>query len=656
MPDLAAPTSARLERWLWWAALGALTLLGLVLGYRQISSPDLGFHMTSARWILEHGAFPRTEIFTYTVPDRPYIDQQWLFQLLMHGLHRLMGPVGITLFTTLSTLAFSALLLGRTWRRNRQMRSAGLLLILLFFLGNLWEPRPHLLSWVFGAALLWILEEYARGNRRWLKCLPLIMVLWVNSHSLFVLGLVILGTYLFSEGMIGLWKQQRLSMNKQLLGWSAAALAACLINPYHVEAIGSPLKQFFLIQGSAGYKSTTTGTAEFLSPFRFQEYFVDGHFVLFQPRLWWQLFTVLAVAGMLGAGKKARLAEWILFLGFLYLFHQANKNFGYFAMACFPAVASGLNHWRTRLGARWFGAGEKPEKRISPRLRLYSGYEGIIGVCLLLTVAAGSGYLYDLGWQGVRPGRGLDKEALPVEACQFINRHGIRGRILNCWDDGGYIGWATGQKVFIAGLGKVMGLDFYDSYIHAREPQGFPEALAKWKPTVALVRFEVTPYWLYYLHHQRPDWRMVYADDATALFLHETVSPQIPALPPPQPGRDYPQYDARTIQRILGKAVQAKPRNFLQWLEGKRAFPNRAIARSAFYMHIGELDACIATALAGLDETSFFVPDLMLTLGHAFNARRQYVQADQCHDAFLRVDRNPVIAQEIQHMRQRRRR
>ena len=47
-PETRAPLALRL-------ALVALGVLGLCLGYRQVTSPDLGFHLATARWILENG-------------------------------------------------------------------------------------------------------------------------------------------------------------------------------------------------------------------------------------------------------------------------------------------------------------------------------------------------------------------------------------------------------------------------------------------------------------------------------------------------------------------------------------------------------------------------------------------------------------------------
>lgn len=636
--------------------LVALFGMGIFFGCREIISPDLGFHLSSAQWILEHGAIPSQDIFTYTISQRTYIDLQWTYQLVVYGFNLLFGPSGIVGLTTVLTMLFSATLLWRVYRRQEFIPLAAVGLLVLFFLGNLWEIRPHLFSWVYGSLLLLALEEYDRGNRRWLWLLPVVMLLWVNAHSLYVLGLVSIATYVFSDLVNGWRVHRKLRGDKRLVLWSLIAVLVCLINPYHIKGLMFPVSQFFLIQGQTGYKSTLTGTVEFLSPFRLAEYWIDGRFVLLQPLLWWQLTAVLAVLGMMAQWKQRRLCEWLMFLGFLYIFHSASKNYGYFVMACFPMVTSGLHHVSMKIS-------QALVKGLSPRIQwltlsrvrlLTCGKVAVL--CVLLSLAAGSNWLYDVSWLGTSFGTGFNRDALPVGACQFIQEHGIQGRIINCWDDGGYIGWVTQQKVFINSEGNTMGLAFYDEYVRAREPEGFAQALAKWKPSVAVVRYDITPYWLFHLHNIAKNWRMVYADDFVAVFLDDTVALEVSALPEPVAGQDYPQYEKPQIEQIVRQAAAAPKPGLIPWLQGSAAYPLEEIRRSSYYLHTNRTKACIATAVQGLERTLFLVPELMLNLGHAFNAQRQYILADLCYDAFMRADDNPVMAQEISMQRQARRR
>lgn len=616
-----------------WISLSAVFLCGVFLGIREIVSPDIGFHLSTARWILENRAFPQTDFLSWTVTDHPYINLQWMFQLLMYGFEKADGATGIAVATTVLTLLTGGLLLWRTRRRLGFLPLSAAGMLLLFFLSSLWGPRPHLLSWIYGSLILLVLEEYGRGSKKGLPALPLIMILWVNSHSLFILGPVMIATTCLSE----LITKQRKAY-KPLFFWAVVAGLACLLNPYHIKGLLFPLTQFMDIQATSAYKSTLTGIGEFTSPFSVSQYFIEGRFVLFQARLFWQAFTLLSVAGIAAFRKNMLLAEWILFAGFLYIFSSANKNFGYFAMVVFPVAAGGL----AKIG-----------RALSRKFKTAVA-TGCTTVAALISILVLTGQWYSTTWDDNRFSAGFSNSVLPVEACDFINRHRISGRILNSWDDGGYIAWTTRQKVFIYSHGEVMGDAFYREYVKAKQPNGFEAALKAYQPELVIVSFKTAPYWLYRLDRD-PDWRLVHADAVSALYLHKSFSPEIPALPGPMPGVDFPLFDNRTVEQIITQAVTANPIGFSDWLKGSAAWPQEEIKKSSFHLQTAELDACIGIALAGLQKTDFLVPDLLLNLGHAFNARRLYEWSDACFNAFLRADNDPVIAREIQAVRTERR-
>lgn len=621
--DSSAPTSLALR-----SGLIALGVLGLCLGYRQVTSPDLGFHLATARWILENGWVPSTDEFSYTVRDHAYVDLQWLYQLTVHALLKLGGTAAIVLVTTALTLTFGALQLLRTARRDRAGGVGALTLVLLFFLGTYWEPRPHLFSWVYGALLLLVVEEHQRGRARVLPFIPAIMVLWVNTHSLFVLGGVILGAQIAGH----LWERvirAGVALDKALVGWSLAGLAACLINPYHVEGLFFPLVQFADIQGSSVYKDPSIGISEFRTPFSWDGYSVQGHFVLFQPLLFWQLFAVLAVLGAFVGRKQVRAAEWILLAGFLYVFNSANKNFGYFALVAIPPAARGVS----QVLAFGKGGGARASW-------------GVFGASALAAVLAVSGRWYDLSWSGHRQGTGFNGEFLPVEAADFIVEHGLEGRILNTWNDGGYLAWRTGQPVTIYSHGEVMGQDFYRAYVAAKGPERFADALAGWKPAIAVVPFQSADYWLFQLSQQW-DWRLVFRNTRTALFVHDSLASDLRSVEPLQAGVDTrPFEDGEIEQRVRAVAARPAP-GFGAWLQGSAAYPQAALAQAAFELQTGGNRAAAALALDALEDTPHGVPDLLLILGHALNNLRKHSAADVAWNACLALDDDLNLARSI---------
>jgi hypothetical protein len=275
-------------------------------------------------------------------------------------------------------------------------------------------------------------------------------------------------------------------------------------------------------------------------------------------------------------------------------------------------------------------------------------------VALLLVPAVASGWWHEISWSGNRQGTGFDRARLPVDACAFLEDHDIEGRLLNSWNWGGYIAWATGQKVFVYSHGEVMTQDFFREYTAIRQPEGFAQGLAKWQPTVAVVPFTDSPYWLVHLQREK-SWRRVYSDHQAAIYLRDSVAPQVVAESAPVQGVDYPTIDGATAQELLTRGIEAEPPGVLDWLRGRAAYPIREQNLSTFYLQIGELEASFATALEGLRQADFAVPDLLLNLGHAFNLRGLHGPADRCFDRFLELDDDPEMARSIEQTRNARR-
>ena len=102
--------------------------------------------------------------------------------------------------------------------------------------------RPELVSDLLTALSLWILERRRQGQASPLWLLPLLHVIWVNTH-LFVFGWAVLGVYTLDEGI------RRRSLRTPLVAVSAASFAALFLNPYHYRAV---LEPFLLVQRVGG--------------------------------------------------------------------------------------------------------------------------------------------------------------------------------------------------------------------------------------------------------------------------------------------------------------------------------------------------------------------------------------------------------------------
>jgi hypothetical protein len=133
----------------------------------------------------------------------------------------------------------------------------------LVVMSNRFDPRPELMSLMGMAFYLTILMRADRTPAlAWL--LPLVQVVWVNTHALFVLGPITVGAYLtgHASGWIGRARSEAQSAHTDhrwrlhVGGATVAVGLACLINPYGLRGALFPLELFPKITAWGGlYKS-----------------------------------------------------------------------------------------------------------------------------------------------------------------------------------------------------------------------------------------------------------------------------------------------------------------------------------------------------------------------------------------------------------------
>jgi hypothetical protein len=610
--------------WSWAAFIGVL-LLGACLGYREIFSPDIGFYLSTGRWIVEHGSIPDADMLTWTRAGTPWVNPQWLFWTFAWALYQAGGTLLITVTNIALTLASFGLIAVRCVRRDGRLSAVAPLLLMMFALGQLWEFRNHVASWLFLNLILLSLEEYRRGQRNALWFLPIIMVLWVNCHALFVLGLVAIGVYVLDELRKG--KQA----DRPLLAWALAAGLACLVNPYGWNTILFPLTHFAKLQSSSLFKSDLVGTREFLSPFHLEAYSGTGQFVLLQPVLFMHLYILAAIIGAVAWVWRAPKSSWfvdgLLYLMFGYIFWKAQKNFGYFVIASFPVLIAG---WET-----FFAPTRHRFDRLLPAGTM-------IASAFFLWIWA-TGYLYAQERNGLRIGHKFSETHLPVRAADFLHRHVPEARLLNNWDAGGYIGFATRRPVFIDGRSEVVGEQFYAEYIDLKQHKKMGSLLEKWKPQVVVVPYNDIPEWMYYLNRHR-NWRMVYADDRDVIFLHATIAPDMAALAPPVPGRDDHVFAPSDADAILHAAIQRKRTPFIEVFTRRHHYPLDAVRLTALHYLRGHPYAAIHVGLTGLQRATVPCPDILNNLMQSYIAVGDTARARRCYDAIPEPWRDPRLA------------
>src|SRR3982074_1907344 len=120
-----------------WGGVGIYALF-LLAGNRLLIDPDTMWQITVGQWILDHGAVPQTDGYSFTMRGQPWISTQWLAQVLYAKAYAIAGWSGpVVLAATAIAAAFA--LLAKFLNRHLSDSTT-----LVFVAGALALTGPHL--------------------------------------------------------------------------------------------------------------------------------------------------------------------------------------------------------------------------------------------------------------------------------------------------------------------------------------------------------------------------------------------------------------------------------------------------------------------------------------------------------------------------------
>jgi tetratricopeptide (TPR) repeat protein len=339
---------------------GLLILLvaatAFLLGCQDLFDTDVWWHLRAGQWIWAHGKVPDLDPFTFASADRPWIDLHWLFQLMLAAAYALGGVRGMILLA--AGLCAGTLLIGLS-ARDRHWSVWMIILCwlpALLVMSSRFDPRPELVSLMGMAVYLAVLERTDRTPAlAWV--LPVVQLVWVNAHALFVLGPIFLGAYLVDH-VVSLRAGRRWWLH--IVGATAAVGLACLINPYGLRGTLFPLELFPKITSWGGlYKSQIaefSDLREFVAKEGPERAAADFYFcaeglllailplAFIAPALWQEirlrtkgrLWRIAALAVVTSAAE----ATWVFWLGAHLFGSETETDLSILALVCGCAAAA----------------------------------------------------------------------------------------------------------------------------------------------------------------------------------------------------------------------------------------------------------------------------------------------------------------------------
>src|SRR3954453_5527024 len=491
-------------------AAAAFFVLAAIAAVAPIRSYDYFWHLTTGRWIVEHHAIPQFDPLAVASAHVPWINGEWLYEIVLYALHAVAGDAGISIINAILIAAIFAIGILVT----SQDAGVALLAAGVAFAGasDRLGVRP-----AAAAALLIVIAIALLGSR--LRLVPLtiayavLTIVWINVHPSALLAPVLALVCVLQTRSAGEPSARR------ALVVAATSAIALLVNPYGWNAILAPLRL----------------TSEIHSGAFVNVEWLPSTFAFF-PLLYITIGAVVLL--FLGAReKRANAWRFAIFVLLSALAIRYVRNQGLY-FAALPLLVPPVGNFSRRVS-------------------------NAIAACALIPLAWA--FQHDVHRAGV------DDERFPMRAVAALRSYNLAGNIYNVDQFGGLIEWtfyperraltdgrnelfrefiaadaaarhdSRAWHAMIAKYGLVLSVDEYQSEkievldVASGERQALPASLVRYR---------------------RRDWALIAFDDAAMVFARRDAFPasrldaiEFRFLVPDDPGIGYRNAEFRDLAR-----------------------------------------------------------------------------------------------------------
>jgi len=441
----------------------AATFYGIAASGPKILNQDgdLPRHLLVGQLTLQTAHVSTVDIFSFRTTGLPSYPHEWLAQVLLAIPYKIFGLDGVVLLAALIiTLTFAVVF----W--NARKVSTPLIALIFTMLALSAStmhilPRPHIFTYLFTVISISFMEKIRTGPSRAWWIFPLLMLLWVNVHGMFLLGLLIWLAYIagdiFDRGIQHWWQSKE---SRLLLAGGLVSIPITLLSPS-----GPGIWKTILELGSNAYITA-----------RIPEY-QPANFHL--PGTWpFILMLVLLITGLGLSTKRLPTSSIFLSAGFLMLALYSSRMIPIFSIVTAPIVARAYSTWLQS---------ERSQSRFAKMEAFVQNMEtqsgGAIWVALTAIVVTG---LFASG-ATINPqhkGNVFDPQMFPVEAVKWLKAHPQNGNMLNDFDWGGYILLETwpAYQIFMDGHTHIYGEVLTREYEQViTSSQGWETVLEKYR-------------------------------------------------------------------------------------------------------------------------------------------------------------------------------
>lgn len=480
---------------------------------------SIGWHLEAGKFIFENKAIPYTDLFSYTFPDKPWVAYEWLFDVLAYILN-LVGGYNLLAVCISGLIAF---ILTKMYDQARANGGSLFIATTVSLVGIIasavhWLARPHIFTFLGVLVFVTYLEHFERdkiSKKKLITILALTMILWVNSHPAFLLGIALTGVY-FGLNLLQLilhWGKEKATQLKAKTSNFFLALVcvsfATLLNPY---GFGLHAYIFQYLGGSTVLKNTD----EFLSPV------FHGNI----HALCLEILFAFLVVGLSVSKRKLSAPYLFIVITFIHLSLSAVRNIPLFTLIVVPAIgflfAKTTIEERTRpLEQAWPFLSGLIEKFAKPfaefDIQEKLSKMRILSICYFLTMvitALMGGSLFGI----INLNSGFSPTQIPTKTLEYIKTNKLaydKGFNFDNW--GGIIRFKLDQRVFIDDRADFYGEKFYIQYGNIIQAKpGWEKLLDKNNIEWILMPSNTM---LVQALKDKPGWQLKAKDEAASLYV-----------------------------------------------------------------------------------------------------------------------------------------
>jgi hypothetical protein len=179
---------------LWFCA--AVLLLAVFQFSENTADLDLWGHLVYGQHMLHSGAIPKTDVYSWTAQGQPWINHEWIAEIILAIFYTAWGGPGILLLKVVVGLAAFAVCLrlgaqSLSWPARFVAWTFAALAVVEISYG--FAARPQIFTALFLSLELQWLQQIHSGQRLWLLALPGLFLAWINTHGGVLAGFGLLG-------------------------------------------------------------------------------------------------------------------------------------------------------------------------------------------------------------------------------------------------------------------------------------------------------------------------------------------------------------------------------------------------------------------------------------------------------------------------------